>query len=70
MKAYKLEILVLDFDNVGDDIPVIIEDQRYPNHCISPRVLDVKVSDIGEWYDHHPLNLGKTTKEEILKYFE
>ena len=56
MKAYKIELLVIDFENVGNDIQSMIEDQRYPNDCISPSVMDIKEMEIGEWTDNHPLN--------------
>jgi hypothetical protein len=40
MKAYKVEILIIDFDEVGlDDIKGIIENSNYPNDCIKPNVL-------------------------------
>lgn len=56
MKAYKLEILIIDFDGVGVDIPEMIENAKYPNYCISPHVMSVKEADIGEWDEEHPLN--------------
>lgn len=37
MKAYKLEILIIDHDDVGEsEIRQIIEDTHYPNWCIAP----------------------------------
>ena len=68
MKAYKLEILVLDFDEIGLDQTInYVEDIKYPNHCISPDVLSSKTYDIGEWDDNHPLNKRDTNKEEYFK---
>lgn len=63
MKAYKIELLVIDFDEVGSEIPQIIENQKYPNYCISPFVMDIKEADIGDWSDDHPLNKRDTMKE-------
>lgn len=61
MKAYKLEVLVVDFDGVGPDgARVCIEEARYPNRCISPNVMVVETRDIGEWSDDHPLNRRST----------
>jgi hypothetical protein len=58
MKAYKIEMLVVDFDEVGEqEIRDIIENTHYPNRCISPSVKKVESRDIGEWHDDHPLNL-------------
>lgn len=56
MKAYKLEILVIDFDEVGDEIVEVIKNQKYPNHCIDPMVMSFQSVEIGEWDDDHPLN--------------
>ncbi len=69
MKAYKVELLIIDFDEVGNDIPDIIENQKYPNYCISPRVINMQSADIGEWSDDHLLNKASTTNEQILNYF-
>lgn len=69
MKAYKLEILVLDFDEVGDGIKSIIEDARYPNHCISPDVMSVQEVDIGPWSDNHPLNKRDQREAEFKRLF-
>ena len=70
MKAYKLEILIVDFDGVGVDIPEMIENAKYPNHCISPHVMSVKEADIGEWDDEHPLNKRDTMKEYYKEIFK
>lgn len=57
MKAYKVTLVFVDFDQVGfDSIKNLIEGARYPNRCISPQVMDIKEADIGEWSDDHPLN--------------
>jgi hypothetical protein len=70
MKAYKLEILIVDSDFVGsEDIKTIIENQKYPNHCISPMVMKIEEKDIGEWSDDHPLNKRKTFEETYKKLF-
>jgi len=70
MKAYKLEILVVDFDEVGASIPEMIENANYPNHCISPHVMSVKEADIGKWDDEHPLNKRDTMKEYYKEIFK
>jgi len=57
MEAIKLEVLVVDFDKLGGEgVARTIEDARYPNRCIYPRVLNTQVADLGEWDDSHPLN--------------
>ena len=48
MKAYKVELLVLDFDGIGkDEIRVEIENVNYPNDCLSPDVMSIKGNDKG-----------------------
>ncbi len=70
MKIYKLEVIIIDFDEVGEeDIIDILETTRYPNRCISPNIIDVKSADIGEWDDDHELNRINLTKEQYNKYF-
>lgn len=70
MKAYKVEILIIDFDEVGDGIKELIENARYPNYCINPQVKSIVEADIGEWYDEHPLNQHSTAEEEYLRIFQ
>lgn len=70
MKVHKIEIVVIDFDNMGsEEVVSTIENQKYPNYCISPTVLNIISRDIGEWSDEHPLNNRFTYKEEISKLF-
>ncbi len=71
MNAYKIELLIVDFDRVGkEDIKSLIETVRYPNHCLSPRVMEIKEVDIGEWEDDHPLNHHDTMQAEYKRLFE
>lgn len=71
MKAYKVEILVIDFDELGQSgIEREIENVNYPNDCISPTIFGIKEVDIGEWYDDHPLNKYDTKYEYYEKHFK
>lgn len=71
MKAYKLEILVIDHDNIGEDAIISeIENARYSNHCINPDVKRVIEKDIGEWHDDHPFNKRATSQLEYVRLFE
>lgn len=57
MKAYKFEVLVIDFDQLGgQEIAETLQTANYPNDCISPSVESIEERDIGEWTDDHPLN--------------
>lgn len=67
---HKITITVLDFDNIGEDSIVDhIENTRYPNHCINPKVLKIESKEIGEWNDDHPLNKKETSEEYIERLF-
>lgn len=68
MKAFKIEILIIDHDNIGmEEIVSVLENTKYTNRCISPSVEDVEVFDIGKWHDDHPLNKKDT---DVNKYLE
>lgn len=57
MKAYKFEVLIIDFDQLGgQEIAETLQNANYPNDCISPSVESIEERDIGEWTDDHPLN--------------
>lgn len=70
MKAYKVEILIVDHDKIGsDEIGNILENIKYPNWCISPTVMNIEEKDIGEWSDSHPLNSFSEMHNEYQKLF-
>jgi hypothetical protein len=70
MKAYKIEVLVVDHDGLGaDGIRETLENARYPNHCISPQVMAVTAADIGEWDDAHPLNSMTKARDYYVRLF-
>lgn len=57
MKAHKITLLVVDFDQLGKDrVLDAIETAKYPNRCISPNVVSCETVDVGDWSDDHPLN--------------
>lgn len=71
MQVHKIEILVIDFDEVGaEGCKEVIENTRYPNRCISPEVKSIQTRDIGEWDDDHPLNHQNTAEAEYRRLFE
>lgn len=66
MKAYRIEVLVIDHENVGEEnIRSTIENVRY----INANVKSVESADIGDWDDDHPLNNRKTADEEYKRLF-
>ena len=69
MKAMKIELLVLDFDFLGEEgVKSAIENVRYPNRCIDPTVKSIKSVDI-EWTDDHPLNKAGTEARAYADLF-
>jgi hypothetical protein len=69
MQVHKITLYVVDFDNVGaEDVKGVLEDTRYPNRCISPKVLSVESCAI-EWHDEHPLNFVYSAEDEIERLF-
>lgn len=71
MKAYKLEVMIIDFDEIGaDNIKRELENARYANRCISPTVIDIQERDVGEWNDDHPLNSTLTSHAEFQRLFK
>jgi hypothetical protein len=70
MKVYKVNVLVTDHDEIGEnELKSVLENTMYPNHCISPDVMSIESRDIGEWSDDHPLNLKDKRKDEFNHLF-
>ncbi len=71
MKAYKLEILVIDHDHLGkDELLRELENARFPNDCVRMDVKRVEEADIGQWHDDHPLNKRDTAEMEYHRLFD
>ena len=70
MKAYKVELLIIDHDNIGfGGIKDELENANYGNDCICPKVKLMVEKDIGEWTDDHPLNHRLKCDEEYRRLF-
>lgn len=67
MKAYKFEVVVVDFEDHGPQI--IADELENSSRHINPILVGMCEADIGEWCDEHPINITNTPKEEILEYF-
>jgi len=66
MKAFKVEVLVLDFENYGkEQIELMLGNVR----GLMCNVHDIQVADIGEWDDEHPLNNRTTQDAEFQRLF-
>lgn len=70
MRAYKITLLFLDFEDVGpQEAKSLIENARLPNHISPGKVMDLQEADIGEWSDEHPLNKRATMSEAFHALF-
>ena len=70
MQVIKVELYVIDFDGLNaDGVKDVIENARYPNHCINPIVITSEARYIGAWDDSHPLNNSTTALDEIRRLF-
>lgn len=67
MKAYKLEILIVDHDNHGGEI---IAEEIRSNHFYNVDIKRICGADIGEWSDDHPLNKRDSCALEYKRLFE
>ncbi len=70
VKVHLIKLMVIDFDDLGaDGVETELENARFPNDCVSPRVIDIETRDIGEWTDDHPLNKTATIVPTLRALF-
>lgn len=70
MKAYKITLLFIDFDNVGKEgAKELIESARLPNRIDPGTVMSIEEADIGAWHDDHPLNRFSTIADAFSTFF-
>lgn len=59
----------MDHDDVGDrGVVEVLENQKFPNWCISPKVMKIDTRQV-RWTDAHPLNRRDTQEAEYLRLF-
>lgn len=69
IKVMKIEILVIDHDGVGiDGVADAIEDNQWPNRCITPQVKKITAVEV-DWSDEHPLNQCGTSERAYHDLF-
>lgn len=57
VRVYRMEVLVVDHDRIGPDgARSALENARYSNRCVSPRVVVLDERSV-DWSDDHPLSL-------------
>lgn len=70
LKVYRVELMVKDFDNLGaEGIKDAIENQRYPNDCICPKVITTEEREVTDYNDNHPLNQNSQSIQEFQRLF-
>lgn len=70
MKVCKIEIMVLDYQNVGEQyIKEKIEQVVFTGRLFSMQVRNIESRDIGEWSDDNPLNFSDTCDAEFRRIF-
>jgi len=73
MKMYKLEVFLLGHNNYEDLTKrqmVQAFKEQFFNSDLSVTVGEVKETDIGDWYDEHPVNQLSTPTQTYRDYFD
>jgi hypothetical protein len=71
MQIHKIVLTIIDFDEIGaESCREVLENTKYPNRCISPKVHGIETREIGQWHDEHPLNHEETAAAEITRLFQ
>jgi hypothetical protein len=71
MQIHKIVLTIIDFDEIGaESCREVLENTKYPNRGISPKVHGIETREIGQWHDEHPLNYRATSSAEITRLFQ
>ena len=69
-KVHKVTLLVVDHDDLdAEGVEDAIVHTKYPNRCISPRVMDIETVEV-DWSDDHPLNRSSTMLSAFDEMFD
>lgn len=66
VRAYLIEILVLDFENTA---PAVLKEKIENARQALPSILSMKMRELSPWSDDHPLNRLETRDEELKRLF-
>lgn len=72
MKVHKVTLFIIDTDDIGaESIQEVIQEQRYPNHCIAPKVVSVDTREVDciDGVDAHPINSRKHWRTALEELF-
>jgi hypothetical protein len=62
-------LCVVDHDDLGAaEVKTVLEEESYPNHCISPHVVAIKTREV-QWSDDHPLNRHGSFAAAVAELF-
>lgn len=68
-KVHAVLLMVVDHDDLGADrVADVIQNVRYPNHCIAPRVMRIDTKEV-DFSDEHPLNQSATSRRMFFEMF-
>lgn len=69
VQVHKVTLMVVDHGNIGpEEVRAVLENTRYPNHCIGPQVALIEIEEVG-WVDDNPLNYEATWRAEFERLF-
>lgn len=69
-KIHKITLFIVDHDDLGArSCKDVLENARYPNHCIGPHVMSTETREV-EWTDEHPLNRRDTQEQAFAELFK
>ena len=67
---HKVVLLVTDHDGMGqEEVTNVLQETRYPNHCIYPKVMGIETKEI-DYEDSHPLNQRDTARAAFNDLFK
>jgi hypothetical protein len=66
MKVYKIELLVIDHENMGEDL---IREELELCPYVYPSIMHLDSQDV-DWTDEHPLNSHHDCSAEYEKLFK
>jgi hypothetical protein len=69
VKVHKVTLLVVDHDVLGaEEVADVLENTKYPNHCIGPQVMLIETREV-DWSDDHPFNRLSTQEQAYAELF-
>ena len=68
-KVHKITLLIVDHDDLGaQEVVTVLENTRYPNRCVMPRIASIETREV-DWDDGHPLNQNASWRKAFAALF-